>query len=280
MNISNVIDKKLENKYDNLKNMLNDMGELVIAYSGGVDSTFLLKVASDVLGKENVLAVTSSSETYPKKQLEEAEELAKLMGVEHLIIYTSELENDKFAQNDKLRCYYCKHELFSEVIRLAEDQGYKYVADGSNYDDHLHDYRPGIKAAAELEVRSPLKEAEFSKEDIRIISKKLDLPTWNKASFACLSSRFPYGDKITADNLNKVDQAEEFLQQYSFNQLRVRHHDDNTARIEVMPEDMPLLLEYREEIVNHLKDIGYIYITMDIEGYRTGSMNEVLEEDR
>ena len=273
-----VINKKLEDKYDNLKKKLKDMGKLVIAFSGGVDSTFLLKVASDVLGKEKVLAVTSCSETYPKKQLEEAKELAESIGVEHIITYTSELENEKFAQNDKLRCYYCKHELFSEVIRIGKDLGYSYVADGSNYDDHIHDYRPGLKAAAELEVCSPLKEAGFTKENIRTISRKLDLPTWNKASFACLSSRFPYGDKITIDNITMVDQAEEYLQRYNFQQLRVRHHDENTARIEILPEDMSSLLEHREEIVKHLREIGYTYITMDIEGYRTGSMNEVLKE--
>ncbi len=278
MKIDAVINEELERKYKNLKDSIRNMGEIVIAFSGGVDSTFLLKVASDVLPKEKVLAVTSRSETYPQKQLEEAKELAESMSVEHIITYTSELENERFAQNDKLRCYYCKHELFSEIIRIAKDRGYKYVADGSNYDDHIHDYRPGLKAAAELEVRSPLKEAEFTKNDIRIISKKLGLSTWEKASFACLSSRFPYGDKITIENLTMVDKAEEFLQQYNFQQLRVRHHDDNTARIEILPEDMPVLLKDREEIVEKLKEIGYTYITMDIEGYRTGSMNELLEK--
>jgi len=275
--IDTIVSKELEKKYDKLKNIIGDMGELVIAFSGGVDSTFLLNVASNVLGPEKVLAVTSRSETYPKKQLEEAKELAKSTGVKHIITYTSELENERFAQNDKLRCYYCKHELFSEVIRIAEEQAFKYVADGSNYDDHLHDYRPGLKAAQELKVASPLKEAEFTKNDIRVISKKLGLPTWEKASFACLSSRFPYGEEITIENLTMVDQAEAFLQKYDFQQLRVRHHDDNTARIEILPEDMPLLLKDREEIVERLKEIGYIYLTMDIEGYRTGSMNDVLD---
>ena len=277
MEISNIISKELEEKYANLKEDIRQKGELVVAFSGGVDSTFLIKLAYDVLGEDNVLAVTSRSETYPQKQLEEAKELAEQIGVKHLITYTSELENERFAQNDKLRCYYCKHELFSEVIRIAKDEGYKHVADGSNYDDHLHDYRPGMKAAAELEVCSPLKEAEFTKEDIRIISKKLGLSTWDKAAFACLSSRFPYGDEIKIESLSMVDKAEEFLQKYKFSQLRVRHHDENTARIEILPEDMPFLLEKREEIIEYLKEIGYIYITMDIQGYRTGSMNEVLE---
>ncbi len=278
MKIDTVINEELEKKYKNLKDSIRDMGEIVIAFSGGVDSTFLLKVATEVLPKEKVLAVTSRSETYPQKQLEEAKELAESMFVEHIITYTSELENERFAQNDKLRCYYCKHELFSEIISIAKDHGFKFVADGSNYDDHIHDYRPGLKAAAELEVRSPLKEAEFTKNDIRIISKKLGLSTWEKASFACLSSRFPYGDKITIENLTMVDRAEEFLQGYNFQQLRVRHHDDNTARIEILPEDMPVLLKDREEIVKKLKEIGYTYITMDIEGYRTGSMNELLKK--
>ncbi|MEJ6949948.1 ATP-dependent sacrificial sulfur transferase LarE [Natronospora cellulosivora (SeqCode)] len=277
MEVRDKITKELEVKYENLKENLREKGELVVAFSGGVDSTFLVKVAYDVLGEENVLAVTSRSETYPKKQLEEAKELAQNIGVKHIITYTSELENERFAQNDKLRCYYCKFELFSEVLRIAEDEGFKYVADGSNYDDHLHDYRPGMKAASELHVSSPLKEAEFTKDDIRVISKKLGLATWKKAAFACLSSRFPYGDEIKVESLTMVDKAEEFLQQYNFSQLRVRHHDENTARIEILPEDMVLLLEKREEIVNYLKGIGYIYVTMDIEGYRTGSMNEVLD---
>lgn len=277
MKIDTVVSAELEKKYEKLKDIIEDMGKLVIAFSGGVDSTFLLKVASDVLGPEKVLAVTSRSETYPKKQLEEAKELAKSIGVKHIITYTSELENERFAQNDKLRCYYCKHELFSEVIRIAKEQAFKYVADGSNYDDHIHDYRPGLKAARELKVTSPLKEGEFTKDDIRVISKKLGLPTWEKASFACLSSRFPYGDEIKIENLTMVDLAEEFLQKYDFQQLRVRHHDDNTARIEILPEDMSLFLKDREEIVERLKEIGYIYVTMDIEGYRTGSMNEVLD---
>ncbi|MFW5972273.1 MAG: ATP-dependent sacrificial sulfur transferase LarE [Bacillota bacterium] len=279
MSVKMKLDNELRKKYDDLKNILEEMGEVVIAFSGGVDSTFLVKVASEVLSNDNVIAVTSRSETYPQKQLEEAKELAEEIGVEHIITYTSELENEKFVQNDKLRCYYCKYELFSEIIRIAQEKRYKFVADGSNYDDYLYDYRPGAKAADELEVRSPLKDAKFTKEDIRIISRKLNLPTWNKAAFACLSSRLPYGDSITVESLNMVDKAEQFLQKYKFEQLRVRHHDENTARIEVLPGDMELLLKYRNEIVSYFKEIGYIYITMDIEGYRTGSMNEVLEDE-
>ncbi len=252
------------------------MKKVAIAFSGGVDSTFLLKTAVEVLGKENVLAVTSSAETYPSQELKQAKQLAADMEVKHHITYTTELENEKFVKNDKLRCYYCKHELFSDVKQIAADKGYNYVLDGSNYDDLVNDYRPGMKAAEELEVRSPLKEAELTKKEIRILSKKLNLPTWNKPAFACLSSRFPYGDKITVEKLSMVDRAEKFMRKYNFNQLRVRHHDQDTARIEVLPEDFTVLLNNREEIINKFKDIGYTYITIDLQGYRTGSMNEVL----
>lgn len=271
-------ERNLNEKYNKLKEIIKNMGSVAIAFSGGVDSTFLLKVAVDILGKDKVLAVTSRSETYPVKQLQEAKELAESIGAEHYITYTSELENEDFARNNKLRCYYCKYELFSQVQRLAGERGYNKVADGSNYDDQVNDYRPGLKAARELEIISPLKEAMMTKKDIRALSKQLGLPTWNKPAFACLSSRFPYGDEINIDSLTMVDKAEEFLQGFNFQQLRVRHHDKHTARIEVLPVDMPLLLAEREVIVKKLKDLGYIYVTMDIEGYRTGSMNEVLTE--
>lgn len=161
---------------------------------------------------------------------------------------------------------------------MAEKKGYNYVLDGSNYDDHLHDYRPGMQAAREMEVKSPLKEAEMTKDDIRALSKEYNLPTWNKPAFACLSSRFPYGDEITIDKLEMVDQAEKFMRTLEISQFRVRHHDRNTARIEVMPEELPLLVEKRAKIVNKFKDIGYTYITIDLEGYRSGSMNEVLSK--
>jgi len=268
----------IENKNSKLKKILRELKSVAIAFSGGVDSTFLLKTAIDVLGEDNVLAVTSCAETYPSEEEKEAEKLARNMGAKHHLIHTTELDNENFVKNDQKRCYYCKKELFSEVIKVAKEKGYNYVLDGSNYDDHLHDYRPGMQAAREMEVKSPLKEAEMTKDDIRALSKEYNLPTWNKPAFACLSSRFPYGDEITVDKLEMVDQAERFMRNLKISQFRVRHHDQKTARIEVMPEDLPLLVEKREKIVNKFKDIGYTYITIDLEGYRSGSMNEVLNK--
>ncbi|MFW6409928.1 MAG: ATP-dependent sacrificial sulfur transferase LarE [Halanaerobiales bacterium] len=275
--LQKINDTLLKKKYKRLNEILTDMGELVVGFSGGVDSTFLLRVAADILGRENVLAVTSCTETYPSRELKEAKKLAETLGVEQIVIHTSELDNEEFTRNDNMRCYYCKKELFSDVQEIAEKRSFSYVADGSNYDDKENDYRPGMKAARELGVRSPLMEAKMKKCDIRELSRRLDLPTWDKPSFACLSSRFPYGNEIKEKELKKVDRAEEFLcSSYPISQLRVRNHDENTARIEVLPEDMETLLKYREEIVKKLKELGYVYITFDIEGYRTGSMNEVL----
>lgn len=271
-----MIETDLTEKFNKLKEIIKGLENVAVGFSGGVDSTFLLKVAVDILGSDNVLAVTSCSETYPSREFKEASRLVEEIGVEQYVIHSEELDNEDFVRNDKLRCYYCKKELFSEIKEVAREEGYKNVADGSNYDDQINDYRPGLKAADELGIRSPLKEAEITKEEIRKLSKRLGLPTWNKPSFACLSSRFPYGSRINEDELKMVDKAEEFLRKYSFKQLRVRHHDQHTARIEVLPEDMELLLKEREEIVSLLKELGYIYITIDLEGYRTGSMNEVL----
>ncbi|MCK8824101.1 ATP-dependent sacrificial sulfur transferase LarE [Fuchsiella alkaliacetigena] len=268
--------KALDTKFNKLKADLKEMDSLLIAFSGGVDSTFLLKVAHDVLG-DQVAALTSASETYPAEQLEEAKELAQEIGVRHIVTSTTELENHDFTKNDKLRCYHCKLELFSELKEVAAEEGYAEVADGANYDDYANDYRPGLKAAEELGVRSPLKEAEITKEEIRELSRDLGLPTWDKPAFACLSSRFPYGEQITADKLELVDAAERYLRQFDFEQLRVRHHDQHTARIEVTPADMEFFLENRQQIVARLKEIGYTYVTLDLEGYRTGSMNEVLD---
>ncbi len=267
-----------EKKLNKLKNIITNYKSALIAFSGGVDSSFLLNITVEILGKENVLAVTSSAETYPSEELEEAKQIVEEIGANHLITYTSELKNDNFTKNNEKRCYYCKKELFSELKDIADEKNFEVVFDGSNYDDKVDDYRPGLKAVEELNVKSPLMEAKLGKKEIRQISKERGLPTWNKPSFACLSSRFPYGNEINTEKLEMVDQGESFLREYKFQQLRLRHHDENTARIEVSPEDMPLLVEKREEIVNKLKEIGYTYITMDIEGYRTGSMNEVLED--
>ncbi|SJZ70451.1 ATP-dependent sacrificial sulfur transferase LarE [Selenihalanaerobacter shriftii] len=270
------LSKEAERKYNKLKGYLANLENLVIGFSGGVDSTFLLKVAYDVLG-DNVLAITSSAETYPDEQLKEAKDLVEEIGAPHLVTYTEELDNEKFVKNPPRRCYYCKSELFKSLKKIAKEEGYNNVADGANYDD-ISDYRPGADAARELEILSPLKEIGFTKDNIREVSKELGLPTWDKPAFACLSSRFPYGDEITVDKLEMVDQAEAYLRQYSWQQLRVRHHDENTARIELNSEDFEQLLDLREELIAKFKEIGYVYITMDLEGYRTGSMNEVLNQ--
>ncbi|OCL27752.1 TIGR00268 family protein [Orenia metallireducens] len=268
----------LEEKYKKLKEIIKDLDSVAIAFSGGVDSTFLSKVAYDVLG-EKALAVTARSSTYPEREFKEAKELAEKIGIKQVVIVSEETDIDGFAQNPPNRCYYCKHELFTKVEEVAKDHGIKYVLDGSNLDD-IGDFRPGMKAAAELEVVSPLKDAEFTKDDIRAVSKELGLPTWNKPAFACLSSRFPYGEEINVGKLSMVEQAEDYLRDLGLKQLRVRHHGE-IARIEVAPEEREKFfsLDKMDEIANKLKEIGFTYVTLDLAGYRTGSMNEVLSKE-
>ncbi|WP_408955575.1 ATP-dependent sacrificial sulfur transferase LarE [Natroniella sp. ANB-PHB2] len=267
----------LEQKYQKLQNIIEKLGSVVIAFSGGVDSTFLSKVCRDVLG-DNAMAVTARSSTYPAREFKEAKQLAKEIGIEQVVIISEETEVDGFANNPPDRCYYCKHELFSKVEEVAKVRNIKYVLDGSNYDD-LQDFRPGMKAAEELEVVSPLKEAELTKDDIRELSKRLGLPTWNKPAFACLSSRFPYGEEINEEKLSMVEQAEDYLIKLGFKQFRVRHHEQ-IARIEVAPEERKKFfeLEVMDQISAKLKEVGFIYVTLDLAGYRPGSMNEVLDE--
>lgn len=264
-------------KLRKLRKILKDMETVLIAYSGGVDSTFLLAVAKETLG-DNVLAVTARSETYPQREYRQAKEIVRQLQVNHLTISTKELEYPNFASNPTNRCYFCKKELFSKLKEIAGEHHIQYLADGSNADD-VNDYRPGMQALKELGIRSPLKEAGLTKEEIRLISKDMNLQTWNKPAFACLSSRFPYGSKINIEKLQMVEEAENFLLDQGFTQVRVRHHDE-TARIELLSENLQDVFKGDKHvmIVEKLKTIGYRYVTLDLEGYRTGSMNEVLED--
>ncbi len=267
---------ELKQKYDKLKTILAETGGLVVAYSGGVDSTLLLKAATEALG-DRALAVTATSETYPPQEFEEAKKLATEIGARQRVIHTSELEIEQFSNNPPERCYYCKRELFGKLLEIAREEGLAVVADGSNVDD-MGDYRPGMKAAKELGVISPLREAGLTKDEIRGISKALGLATWNKPSFACLASRFPYGDEITIEKLTQVAAAEQVLRGLGLVQLRVRHHGQ-TARIEVDTEGFEAVIrsDNRARIVEEFHKIGYLYVTLDLEGYRTGSMNEPLK---
>jgi uncharacterized protein len=273
---STMLAAAIDEKYARLKELLGEMGSVVIGYSGGVDSTLLLKVASQVLG-QNALAVIGQSETYPSKEFEEAVALAKQMGARFEVVRTEETDVLKFKENPPDRCYFCKTELFSKLQEIAEREKIPWIADGTITDD-LGDFRPGMRARNEQQVRSPLLEAELSKAEVREISRHLDLPTWDKPAFACLSSRFPYGIGITKENLVRVDAAETFLRERGFRFFRVRFHDTSTARIEVGQQELARLVAepLRQELVGHLKSLGFTYVTLDLQGYRTGSMNEVL----
>jgi len=280
MKKSNEIDRKdkimNENeKLNKLKANIKKMGSLVVAFSGGVDSTFLLNVAVGVLG-ENVIAVTAKSSTYPEREFKEAQAFANSIGVRHIVIISEELEIEGFSENPVNRCYFCKHELFEKIQDVAKQNNMQYVADGSNIDD-LGDYRPGMQAVKELEVVSPLKEVKMTKDDIRILSKEMGLLTWDKQAFACLASRFPYGQKITKEKLEMIDKAEQYLLDLGFKQVRVRHHGD-LARIEVGGQEIGRF--FNEDLMGNVytafKKIGFTYVSLDMKGYRTGSMNETL----
>ena len=265
----------LATKHQHLQNLLMEMKRVLIAFSGGVDSTLLLKVAKDVLG-DQVLAVTALSETTSRHERSDADRLAKELSAEHLRVHTRELQMPEFVKNPENKCYICKKERFGGLVALSKKKGCHFVLDGGNLDDHS-DYRPGIKATRELGVRSPLAEAGFSKQDIRTLSKQLGLDTWDKPSYACLASRIPYHSPISADKLRQVDDGEEFLRNLGFlGQVRVRHHNE-IARLEIDAQDLPKFLQpaLRNKVVEHFKELGFTYIALDLEGYNMGSLNRV-----
>lgn len=268
----------IEQKYERLGAILRSMGKVVVAFSGGVDSAFLLKAALEFLGPERVLAITADSETYPEREKLEAIELAKELSAPHEVIHTSELNIPGYAENPTNRCYFCKNSLFDHLIPIAQARGFEHVIFGAIADD-LGEHRPGLQAAHEQGVRAPLLEAGIKKSEIRHLSRQFGLRTWDKPSFACLSSRIPYGELITAHKLSMIDRAEDFLIQLGFRQVRVRQHD-NLARVEVPVSDLAEVLAVADTVHAKLKEIGYAYVTLDLKGYRSGSLNEVLPAEQ
>jgi len=262
-------------KYNRLQEILADMKEVLIAFSGGVDSSFLLKVALDTLGKENVMAVLADSPIRFSDKLDEAKNIAQEIGINPLVIETSELSKENFRKNDKYRCYYCKYELYQRLNEIAESQNISYVLDGTNADDLLNENRPGIKAVEELEVKTPLQKAGLKKEEIRKLSKTLGLKTWDQPSDTCLATRFGFNLEINENDLNRLEEIENYLRKFDFEQLRARIHDENTVRIEVLPSEMNKIMNKKDEIIDRIKKEGFSYITLDLEGYRTGSTEEI-----
>ena len=271
--------KEQNNKRKELKKIIADMGSLAVGFSGGVDSALLLAVAHEVLG-ERSLAVTAADASVPEREISEAKKFCEDRGIRHIIINTDPLSEESYRNNSSDRCYFCKRGIFSEIIKTAKENGIEYVAEGSNMDD-LGDYRPGLRAVEELQVRSPLREAGLNKSDIRMISKAMGLPTWSKPAYACLASRFVYGEQITEEKLHMIDRAEQLLIELGFYEERVRMHG-NLARIEVPAKDIPRLAseEVRNKIYDEFKNIGFLFVTLDMKGYRTGSMNATLGKDK
>ena len=259
-------------KFEDLKKYLTELKSVAVAFSGGVDSTFLLKVAHDILG-ENVIAVTAESKAFPQRELEETKNFCRAEGIKQIIFDSSEIIKEIFRQNPKNRCYICKRGIFEKILSIAAENKICHVVEGSNMDDS-GDYRPGMQAIAELKIKSPLRHANLYKNEIRALSQKLNLQTWDKPSFACLASRFVYGEEINAEKLSMVERAEKFLHDNDFKQVRVRVHG-NIARIEILPDDFDKLLNknFREKVFTTLKSYGFDYVTLDLQGYRSGSMN-------
>jgi len=269
---------EFQTKLDRLETIIRELGSLAVGFSGGVDSSFLLAVAHAVLG-DRVIAVTGADASVPERELKEAAEFCAMRDIRHIICPVDPLKEEGYRHNSPDRCYFCKHGIFSEVKRIAEENGIAYAAEGSNTDD-LGDYRPGLRAVEELSVKSPLREAGLSKADIRLISKAMGLPTWSKPAYACLASRFVYGEEITEEKLRRIDRAEQYLIEHGFLEERVRLHG-SLARIEVPPRDIARIAseEVRAPLVRAFRDMGFLFVTLDLTGYRTGSMNATLREE-
>jgi uncharacterized protein len=272
-----VLSEELNQKLEKLKEYIAGLGSLAVGFSGGVDSSLLTAVAHEVLG-ERLIAVTGADASVPEREVNEAIAFCKERGIRHILCKVDPLQEEGYRNNSPDRCYFCKHGIFTEVKRIADEYGIKYMAEGSNMDD-VGDYRPGLRAAAELSVKSPLREARLNKSEIRIISRAMGLPTWSKPAYACLASRFVYGEEITEEKLHMIDQAEQFLIEHGFFEERVRMHG-NIARIEVPPVDIPRLAadSIREEVYAEFRKIGFLFVTLDLKGYRLGSMNETLQK--